>query len=756
MTNEEMSNNSSIKNFSLTSEYSDPLENTEEINKYRNSNINEDNKSINKDSITLEDNDSANKNLNSFKNKDSYPIPEDTNEVDVLKIYQEKLKINSQKEKEKDCKTYDFKKRNFSNDIDSVLNINSIINEEDNNNENLYSDKETSQRISHQRTNSEINILNIEENSIKKDPNLKNSNNNFHFDLNLEPLDTISEKKNDNKKGINKKFNKVLKKLKSLEKPKCNSHLISSIQIRKKTSLEIKDKIQKQNSKNVNHIIFDSKNILRTAVLMNSQKSKKKNILMYPLDTEIPNQLNSSINNHLPIDKVIINDIMIDVLDTSDLKNHLRVIDVTSNRKDEKKKFFKTLIELQNFYIDNSSVWVIKLSPDGKYLAGGCKSGKIKIYEVIGYNYTGFKSVYDSKNISDYLNFISQTPYRSLEEHKSDVIDLSWSPFSPNLLLSASLDYSVILWDISSEENNCFIRKFEHSDIVTSVCFHTFFKNVFVSGCLDTFIQIWKIDYFDSLNVNSENDINIFNPKKGLHKDKGKKGNKYSKEDKDYDIDKTNANLETPSQKIKDNIDYFNIQHKVTSMSFFPNGEKLAIGTDIGKIFVYNMIPRISYNHNFFVAKKKFGIFHGGKKVTNIQFVNKKYAIVTTADSRIRFVNMQKGTIKNEYKGYENKDSMIRSYYDPIDDVIIAGGEDGNCYVWKAFEFINGEKNKNYEYFRPFSKETIECSIIANEIGYTNYIQKILKLTNKILILNIIINGTSNGRLEILLNIKED
>ena len=39
MTNEEMSNNSSIKNFSLTSEYSDPLENTEEINKYRNSNI---------------------------------------------------------------------------------------------------------------------------------------------------------------------------------------------------------------------------------------------------------------------------------------------------------------------------------------------------------------------------------------------------------------------------------------------------------------------------------------------------------------------------------------------------------------------------------------------------------------------------------------------------------------------------------------------------------------------------------------------
>ena len=149
-------------------------------------------------------------------------------------------------------------------------------------------------------------------------------------------------------------------------------------------------------------------------------------------------------------------------------------------------------------------------------------------------------------------------------------------------------------------------------------------------------------------------------------------------------------------------------------------------------------------------------IFHFGKKVTNIQFISKDYALVTTADSVIRYVHMNKGTIISEYRGYKNDYSMTRAHADLVDDVIIIGGEDSNCYVWKIYEEKRQEKNKIYESFKPFSKETIECSIIAHEKCYINYMQKMLKLTNKILVLNIIINGTSNGRLEILLNIKED
>ena len=78
-------------------------------------------------------------------------------------------------------------------------------------------------------------------------------------------------------------------------------------------------------------------------------------------------------------------------------------------------------------------------------------------------------------------------------------------------------------------------------------------------------------------------------------------------------------------------------------------------------------------------------------------------------------------------------------------------------YLNFFYKFFTSEKdvNNKYEFFKPFSKELIECTLIAHEKCYVNYMQKILKLTNKILILSIIVNGTSKGRLEILLNIDE-
>ena len=117
---------------------------------------------------------------------------------------------------------------------------------------------------------------------------------------------------------------------------------------------------------------------------------------------------------------------------------------------------------------------------------------------------------------------------------------------------------------------------------------------------------------------------------------------------------------------------------------------------------------------------------------------------------------MQAGRILYQYQGYKNKYSMIRGFMDSCDDVIIVGGEDGFCYLWNLIDRESDKDvNKKYEYFKPFAKELIECSLIAHEKCYVNYMQKILKLTNKIIILSIIVNGTSKGRLEVLLNIDE-
>ena len=756
------------KSISKKSEYSEALENYEDIVRYSNINNIKEKKNSNKEANSFYEDFSEGQNISIIKERNSNNLNDDINEVDVISLFKRKSNDNQSAQI--------YKRKNpiksiHSHNITNNLNINEIKeekNEELNNDkikdldEKIYSDVEHDKSL--HNVDSEIKILNLEKNQeIKVTKITKPTNNNeINFDFNLEPLDTISINTDNKLKNKKKKYlKKTFKKLLTFNNTKSDKRGTGN-ELMKKISVETKSIRPSEFSKSLRRKkkdFFDPNNILRKAVIMNGKKrNKNNNNLRNSMESEISNKFNISINDEqYPINNIKFDRIKIDELNTNHLKTYLRVIDVTSKREDSKKNFFKTLIELQNFYIDNSSIWVIKLSQNGRYLACGCKSGKIKIYEVIGYNYSGFKTSYDRNNIFEYLKFIPETPYKTLAKHKADVIDLAWSPFFPNLLLSASLDHFVYLWDIYQEDTKCLVKEYEHSDIVTSVCFNPYFKNVFMSGCLEHFVQIWKFDLFDGLNFYSENnegiitslDVQIYNKseKKNLKNDK-EINNSFG------DADRTNANLDT--QNNDDTIYYFNIRHKITSVAFFPDGLRIAIGAEKGKIFVYNTFPRINYSHNFYVAKKKFKIFHFGKKVTNIQFISKDYALVTTADSVIRYVHMNKGSIISEYRGYKNDYSMTRAHADLVDDVIIIGGEDSNCYVWKIYEEKRQEKNKIYESFKPFSKETIECSIIAHEKCYINYMQKMLKLTNKILVLNIIINGTSNGRLEILLNIKED
>ena len=107
---------------------------------------------------------------------------------------------------------------------------------------------------------------------------------------------------------------------------------------------------------------------------------------------------------------------------------------------------------------------------------------------------------------------------------------------------------------------------------------------------------------------------------------------------------------------INDNLkmEYFNIEEKVTSVNFFPSGDLISIGTHNGKIIIYDLIPKISYNCSFTV-RNKLGINSSGKKVTNIEFVNRNSALITTSDSRIRYVNMTNGKLIYKYKGLVNE-----------------------------------------------------------------------------------------------------
>ena len=207
------------------------------------------------------------------------------------------------------------------------------------------------------------------------------------------------------------------------------------------------------------------------------------------------------------------------------------------------------------------------------------------------------------------------------------------------------------------------------------------------------------------------------------------------------------------SAKIKD---FFNLTDKITAVSFFPVGNQIAIGTINGKINIYDLYDQnIRYNHSF-TCRNRVGKNSLGKKITSIIFINKIQAIVTTCDSCIRLINMNDGKNISKYKGYTNEKSMIRASVDLSNDIILSGSEDGFCYAWHIKSEEKHRKNYNYEYFQPFIRDIVECSIIIEEKCFVNYIKKVLRLTNRINVVSIIINSSDKGKIEVLLNIDED
>ncbi|MCQ2819536.1 MAG: hypothetical protein MJ252_19915 [archaeon] len=362
-------------------------------------------------------------------------------------------------------------------------------------------------------------------------------------------------------------------------------------------------------------------------------------------------------------------------------------------------RHFKTLIELQNFEVEQSPIWSIKISPDAKYLATAGASGEIKIFSLLNFDYDEFQDEYSTENILNYLKFIKEEPTFVMTEHKADVLEIEFSPYFPNIFASASLDCTVILWDLNSPEKNFILKKWEHNDLVTSLAFSPTDPDLFVSGCLDKYVRLFSI----------------------------KKGD----------------------------FEYFNIKEKITSISFLPSGKTLAIGCHNGKVIVYNILPRMNYYCSFTV-KNKIGKNFRGKKVTFIEFINKNNAIITTADSIIRQISFPEGKLISKFKGHVNEQFMLKATCEHLNDLIISGSENGNCYIWGMKNEENRDKKKGnaYEYFRPFEKDFAICSIFLNEVCYNKFIAKIYYLTNQIFIHSVIVNATDQGRIQVLLNVE--
>ena len=693
-----------------------------------------------------------------------------SNSKELNEIFEAKEKnkndlSNLDSEKENENKNiYESPQRSVNKNINIATNFSTGLNNS-NQNSNLgknmmistkeQTNSETGKNIRNLRIQKKFNLYAM--NSIKKNlmsPIEENiqfdfSNINSNEKINNK-VNNINEVTNNNNNNIN--INIIINKNKKLQND-------SELSIKNKKSSN--NKMAKPRNKNfeiINTNINEEKNSLYTSIdsfsnsiVINKKKKDKKININFnnsrnseiSIETNpnkiILNSISESLlhnnknfvkklnlgsfqnNSSLMINTIKFENIAEDILTVDDLKMKYNLRDIPVKRKEGflyKNKYIYSLIELQIFNFGDCPIWVMKISHHGKYLAAGNKAGKIRIYELMGYDYDNYETSYNNKTIMNYLYLVNEKPIKELS-HKKDITDLCWSPFKYNLLLSSSVDNDVILWDVS-KNNNCLIKKYKHDDYVTCVQFSPTDENIFITGCFDKYIRIYKI--------NDDNKVN-----------------------------KKNKNMKDISRTITDSFGFFNIADKITSLSFYPNGSKIAIGTINGKIHVYDLFSNSGrYNHNF-NCRNRVGKNSLGKKVTSINFINKKNAIISTCDSCVRLVSMDEGKNLSKYKGYVNENGMIRADIDLSNDIIISGSEDGYCYSWKMLaEDTHYLKNYNYECFKPFERDVVECCIIVNEECFTNYMKKVLRFTNKINILSIIINSTDNGKIEVLLNINEE
>ena len=117
-------------------------------------------------------------------------------------------------------------------------------------------------------------------------------------------------------------------------------------------------------------------------------------------------------------------------------------------------------------------------------------------------------------------------------------------------------------------------------------------------------------------------------------------------------------------------------------------------------------------------CRNRTGKYSKGRKVTGLEFMRNSinmsdYVMVTTNDSRIRFLNIKNGKILLKIKGHKNEDFMTKGSLSGDFVHAICASEDGAVYLWNNIEqsvhesskrgllgkIFKTNKIKEYEYF---------------------------------------------------------
>ncbi|KAK6131559.1 hypothetical protein DH2020_034699 [Rehmannia glutinosa] len=365
-------------------------------------------------------------------------------------------------------------------------------------------------------------------------------------------------------------------------------------------------------------------------------------------------------------------------------------------------KELTALYKSQEIQAHNGSIWTIKFSLDGKYLASAGEDCAIHVWQVVeterkgdlffdkledgNFNFLFLangspepssmspnldglsekkrrgRSSISRKSVSleqilvpETVFALSEKPICSFQGHLDDVLDLSWS--KSQQLLSSSMDKTVRLWDLSS---GACLKIFSHSDYVTCIQFNPVDDRYFISGSLDAKVRIWSI----------------------------------------------------PDRQV---VDWNDLHEMVTAACYTPDGQGALVGSYKGSCRLYNTSDNKLQQKsqiNLQNKKKKSHL----KKITGFQFApgSTSEVLITSADSRIRVVDGV--DLAHKFKGFRNTNSQISASMTSNGKYVVSASEDSYVYVWRHENESRPNRSKGVTVTRSY--ELFHCQDVSVAIPW--------------------------------------